>query len=386
MNKSVINEIREKLFILLGFTLPLSIAVTNILIVVIALICIIEGAFHEKWNKIKSSKWMISLLFLLVLYFLYYLILGTFTDTFWILKRASLLLILPILYITTFSVNTIKKSTFAFLTSMFLSSVIAIAENLHLISLNPDWTWAAFLKYTDHNVFLAFSLIISFYSIFRIKLISKYRNILLIFIPVYLFSLFTEGGKAGQLVFLFSTLYIICFLFQKKVKILLISIAGVFVFSVMVYNISDIVKNRFNKEWKNITQNRSSDRNILLKETITLIKQNPILGYGSGSFTDVFGKINEKTQKIVNSKHKTPHNNYLYVWIELGVLGFILLLSIFYFQIRELYKLKDGFVRVLFPFMYLIIMMVDSYFFSHNTLILYLFLSIVIVNYQYKLS
>ena len=154
----------------------------------------------------------------------------------------------------------------------------------------------------------------------------------------------------------------------------------------MVYNVSDIVKNRFNYEWKNITQNRSSDRNILLKETITLIKQNPILGYGSGSFTDVFGKINEKTQKIVNSKHKTPHNNYLYVWIELGVLGFILLLSIFYFQIRELYKLKDGDVRVLLPLMYLIIMIMDSYFLSHNTLILYMFLSIITISYQYKLS
>ena len=170
MNKSVINEIREKLFILLGFTLPLSIAVTNILIVVIALICIIEGGFPEKWNKIKSSKWMISLLFLLILYFLYYLILGTFTDTFWILKRVSLLLILPILYSTTFSLKTIKTSTFYFLVSMFLSSVIAIAENLEIISLNQNWRWSAFLIYTDHNTFLAAALLLSIYCISKLKL------------------------------------------------------------------------------------------------------------------------------------------------------------------------------------------------------------------------
>ena len=67
-------------------------------------------------------------------------------------------------------------------------------------------------------------------------------------------------------------------------------------------------------------------------------------------------KLAKKTQKIVRYNHKTPHNNYLYVWIELGILGLIILLSIFYFQIRELIKLKDGFIRILLPIMYLAIM------------------------------
>ena len=151
-----------------------------------------------------------------------------------------------------------------------------------------------------------------------------------------------------------------------------------------------MVKNRFDyaiKSYKNIQNGKKSSSNtryILGDETIKLIKQNPVFGYGTGSFTDVFGPINNETEKIVGHKHKTPHNNYLYVWMELGILGLILLLSIFYFQIRELYRLKDGFPRVLLPLMYLIIMFADSYFFSHNTLILYLFLSVITINYQYK--
>ena len=69
------------------------------------------------------------------------------------------------------------KSVFAFLISMFLSSVIAIAENYEIINLNCDsFKLASFLEYTDHNVFLAFSVIISLYSIFRVKLQKKYRN------------------------------------------------------------------------------------------------------------------------------------------------------------------------------------------------------------------
>ena len=140
------------------------------------------------------------------------------------------------------------------------------------------------------------------------------------------------------------------------------------------------------KRYKNILQNRKSDRNILLKETIILIKKNPILGYGTGSFTDEFGSVNEETQKVVSNQHKTPHNNYLYVWFELGILGLIIFLSIFYFQIKELIKKADGIFIILFPIMFLIIMFTDSYLFSQNTLVLYLFLSIITINYQYKPS
>jgi len=386
MSKNLISNTRNLVLLLLGFTFPLSVALSNILVVLLAVLILVDGNFSEKIQKINSSKWMKSVLVLWGMYIIYFFLFGSFTDTFWLIKRISLLLLLPIFYSSSFSEKTIQKSVFAFLISIFLSSVIAIVENYEIINLNPNFTISAFLKYTDHNVFLAFSLIISFYSIFRIKLENKYRNILLFFIPVYLFSLFTEGGKSGQLAFLFSVILFLIFLFKKKWKLLLLSLISVFVFSAIIYNTSDIVKNRFNYEAKNILQNRKSDRNILLKETIILIKKNPIFGYGTGSFTDEFGLVNKETQKVVSNQHKTPHNNYLYVWFELGILGLIIFLSIFYFQIKELIKKAEDIFIILFPIMFLIIMFTDSYLFSQNTLVLYLFLSVITINYQYKPS
>ncbi|MGY8989495.1 MAG: hypothetical protein ACKVJA_04490, partial [Flavobacteriales bacterium] len=93
-----------------------------------------------------------------------------------------------------------------------------------------------------------------------------------------------------------------------------------------------------------------------------------------------------ETQKVVSNQHKTPHNNYLYVWFELGILGLIIFLSIFYFQIKELIKKAEDIFIILFPIMFLIIMFTDSYLFSQNTLVLYLFLSIITINHQYKPS
>ena len=165
MSKTIIPNIRNLLFVLLAVSLPFSVSISNILVVSLLLSVILEGGFITKVTRIKSSKWMVSLSLLLILYYLSFFIYGQFSDTIWLLKRVSILWILPILYSVFFPIKIIFKSLFAFLFSMFLSSVIAISENIKLININGDnWTWAAFLKYTDHNVFLASSIIISIFS------------------------------------------------------------------------------------------------------------------------------------------------------------------------------------------------------------------------------
>ena len=129
MSKNLISNTGNLVLLLLGFTFPLSVALSNILVVLLAVLILVEENFFEKTQKINSSKWMKSILLLWVMYIIYFFIFGSFTDTFWLIKRISLLLLLPIFYSSSFSEKTIQKSVFAFLISMFLSSVIAIVEN-----------------------------------------------------------------------------------------------------------------------------------------------------------------------------------------------------------------------------------------------------------------
>ena len=383
---SILNNIRNILFILLGFTFPLSISISSILIILLAILLLFQEDIRVKIKKVISSKWMLSILALLFLYYISPLFFGLFTDTSWVLKRVSLLLILPILYSFSFSQKTINLSVFAFLSSMFLSSVIALADNYEIIQFTKNWTWSAFLQYTEHNVFLAIALLLSFYTLFRVKLSLFNRNILLVFILTFLFSLFTEGGKAGQLVFIISIILFFIFHFKYKRTLMFFSILSIFIFSVVIYHSSPIVKKRFTHEIKSIRSAEPSFRNNLFIYSVDLIQENPIIGYGTGSFTDVFKEVNMSTKRTVDYSHKTPHNNYLYIWFELGIIGLIVFMFIFYFQIKELLQKKDALFRVLFPLMYLIIMLADSYFFSHNTLIMYLFLSVITLQYQYKPS
>ena len=78
----------------------------------------------------------------------------------------------------------------------------------------------------------------------------------------------------------------------------------------------------------------------------------------------------------------TPHNQYLYVWFELGFFGIILLLSIFTLQIKELLKKQDSFYRVLLPISFMMLLLVDSYFFIFIGTITYIYLYTIFRNYQ----
>ena len=60
-----ISDLKNFFFILLGFSIPISVAFTNILIVVYSLTWIFEGDFSKKIKKFKSIKWIKSLLLLI---------------------------------------------------------------------------------------------------------------------------------------------------------------------------------------------------------------------------------------------------------------------------------------------------------------------------------
>ena len=80
--------------------------------------------------------------------------------------------------------------------------------------------------------------------------------------------------------------------------------------------------------------------------------------------------------------HRTPHNQYLYVWFELGILGLVLLLLIFYYQIRELLKKHDSIHRVILPLSFMFLMLVDSYFFIFILTVAYIYLYTIYIRYE----
>ncbi|MBT4881220.1 MAG: hypothetical protein HON40_01570 [Flavobacteriales bacterium] len=392
MNKAI-NQIQQVLFILLGVFIPTSIAITNFILALLALCWIFEGNFKSKFEHIKSSKWVISVFALIGLYGLGLLWGGNHLNAEWQFQRLALLLIFPVLLSMELKQKTIKRAVIAFLGTAFISALAAILINNKIILplgnylsfIEVSWRNSAFITYNYHNVILALATTLSFYILVERK--SKYPYLLLLFIAIYTLSIFTERGRAGQVIFNLSAVFYILYYNRKHLLRLVALMLLLFSFQYIIYKSTKVYKNRFDV-MSNIIQNNGDVgegklediRYVFVKESLSRVLEKPLLGYGTGSFGTIF-KAEVKSGHYFD-KHTTPHNQYLYVWFELGVLGLILLLSIFYHQIKELFKKQDGIHRILLPLSFMFLMLVDSYFFIFTLTICYIFLYTIYSKYQ----
>lgn len=394
MNK-FIGTVQQFLFVLLGVFIPTSIAITNLIIGLLALCWILERNFKAKFDVIKSSKWMLAIFALIGLYALGILWGDQHLNAEWQFQRLALLLVFPVFMTMNLNQETIKRAVFVFLGTAFISAFTAIAINNNIISplggylsfIDPSWRNSAFITYNYHNVILALATTLSLYVLIEKK--SKYTYLLLLFIAVYSISIFTEGGRAGQVIFNLSAIfYILYYNHNRKYVLRGFSLfLLLFSFQFVIYHSTNVYKGRFDTV-SNIIQNngdrgagKTEDiRYVFVKESLNRIIEKPILGYGTGSFGTIFK--NEVKSGHYFDKHTTPHNQYLYVWFELGILGLVLLLLIFYHQIKELFRKKDGIHRVLLPFSFIFLMLVDSYFFIFILTICYMFLYTIYSRYQ----
>ncbi|MDC3395074.1 O-antigen ligase family protein [Flavobacteriales bacterium] len=392
MNKAI-NQIQQVLFILLGVFIPTSIAITNFILALLALCWIFEGNFKSKFEHIKSSKWVISVFALIGLYGLGLLWGGNHLNAEWQFQRLALLLIFPVLLSMELKQKTIKRAVIAFLGTAFISALAAILINNKIILplgnylsfIEVSWRNSAFITYNYHNVILALATTLSFYILVERK--SKYPYLLLLFIAIYTLSIFTERGRAGQVIFNLSAVFYILYYNRKHLLRLVALMLLLFSFQYIIYKSTKVYKNRFDV-MSNIIQNNGDAgegklediRYVFVKESLSRVLEKPLLGYGTGSFGTIF-KAEVKSGHYFD-KHTTPHNQYLYVWFELGVLGLILLLSIFYHQIKDLFKKQDGIHRILLPLSFMFLMLVDSYFFIFTLTICYIFLYTIYIKYQ----
>ena len=130
-----INLLQNYLFILLGVFVPTSIAVTNFIIIgLIAVLWIVDGNFKTKIRYIIASKWMLSLFGLIFLYVLGMLWGDNHLNAGWQFQRLLLLLLFPILATIKIDQQSIKYAVVAFLFTTFVSGLLAILVNNHIIS------------------------------------------------------------------------------------------------------------------------------------------------------------------------------------------------------------------------------------------------------------
>ena len=247
MNKFIFR-IQQFLFVLLGVFIPTSIAITNLIIGLLALCWILERNFKAKFDIIKSSNWMIAIFALICFYALGMLWGERHLNADWQFQRLALLLIFPVLMTMNLKQETIKKAVFSFLGTAFISAFTAIAINNNIILplseylsfIDPSWRNSAFITYNYHNVILALATSLSLYVLIEKK--SKYTYLLLLFIIVYSISIFTERGRAGQVIFNLSAVFYIIYYSRRNLLRICAFLVLLCSFQFLIYSSTNVYK------------------------------------------------------------------------------------------------------------------------------------------------
>ncbi len=205
--------------------------------------------------------------------------------------------------------------------------------------------------FTTANTFAAAINLILF-PLIAINFSSKYRPVIFVVMLLLFYALLVSRSRGGMLSFLIGYSAIFIFVLAgkiqqdiewKKVSIGLISIFLLFLASHLI----DWESNRQPAEFDlfDITRleglsEQSGQRIVLYDTAWQRIKGKPLLGYGYHNFQ--FYWIKDQRPPIRNSQTKFVHNDYLQIWLEVGFLGLVSVLSIIaVFYVQAWNKIKQ---------------------------------------------
>jgi O-antigen ligase len=158
---------------------------------------------------------------------------------------------------------------------------------------------------------------------------KKYNYFILTFLIIPLTILIT-GERASFLMFLFSTFLSILFLsyFIKKFKFLIINILMV-VFLSSALSMTDSVKNRYT-DFLDILKNfNNSSYGVLFTSGIEVWRKNKLIGVGLKNFSIVCDMEVSPIDKPHQPCSTHPHNLYIQIISETGLIGLVLFFSFF---------------------------------------------------------
>ena len=400
ISRTFYNNYINYFIILYAFCLPISRAGISLSIVLIFLFWILEADFKRKYFEIKNNYFILAI-FIFILY--------SFIAVLWssdkifaleYVKKYYHFLIIPIIF-TSLKKEYIDKVFSAFLLGMLISEITSYGIFFELwtkegVSPNDP---SPFMDHSNYSTYLAFTVFILMHKIIHTDDL-KWKLAYSIFFLFSTSNLFLNGGRTGQFSFLI-TLCIIGFLnFKNKLKAVVLFISlGTTIF-VSAYNISPVFKDRFDYFLHDVEvminekdfSNSFSLRVALWISGLEASKHNLIFGSGIGDERENANYILQKFNiSNDNFKQETEnsidfHNMYVQYIVQLGIVGLIIILLIFYLLFKL--DIRDKVYKnllIIFLILYFCHSMLGNSFHINQSMVLFvLFSSIFITIYKYE--
>ncbi len=322
---------------------PISTAVTSVACVVMLLAWVISG---DVWRSLKVSASQPAGKMLLV-FFTWLIISSLYADTSWANKITTLSswkkLFYTFVLLGLFYQDQWKKR-FIYYYLAVMSFAAVIAASLWLLDVYVRGAPSAGIVMTNHTSQSLAFVVAVLCCIFLLKepLSLQKKSFLVGILILFIFNIFfVSPSRSGYLALPVAVFFLMINLYgYKKLPHTL----GVMIVALLLVALtSSTLQQRITLAWEENKSSQTSEsltsigvRDIFRQNTLELIQQKPLLGYGTSSFKSVYSAhVATKYQDWRGESQADPHNQYLFVWLENGLLGLLLFLVYIYTAIRQ---------------------------------------------------
>jgi len=333
-----------------AFILPLSRAGISFFSIFLPILWLADKNIKTKLQQLKSNKLILAISIYLLFSILSSLWSSNVEQTLNIIRLNSYWVLI---FVISSSVKKEQVPTIisSFLAGMFVSEILAYGvffELWHFKYATPQ-NPSPFMFWIDYSVFMAFTSILLLNRILSKNYDLKQKILFSMFFISVTGNLFLAIGRTGQVAFIAGVFVMMIIHYRLSIKSLFLSFILLGTIFTTAYQLSNSFKTRVNAGINDIKQIKNMDLNgswgIRVAYWITtfdIAKEQPILGVGIGDFKDETAKVltnqnynylTKETKEFMKINH--PHNQYLLVLLQMGIIGIFIFLYLIY-QILKL--------------------------------------------------
>ena len=339
--RSFFKQLSQCFAISTAFFLPLSTATLEFSLLATVLFSLLASEWNEHYNRLRTNR--VALMF--VVFFSVLLIGVSYSAAPLSVAAHTLLKYSKFLFgFFLFSVflneKTARYAVLAFLLAASLTLLLSLTkffvgwDALHRFGSDSG-------VFKDH-IFTGFLMAFTGYYYGLMAFTTKrWRWAFVLLLIVAGFDvLYINIGRSGYLVF-FSLLLLLGWQQRHWQGLAMAGVLSVFLFAATLLFTNNFKASFFNTQ-QEVEQyahgNMDTSGGIRLnfyKNSLLLLQKHPWLGTGTGSFSQVYAQIANDHRADSNN----PHNEYLNLGIQLGLVGIIVLLALFYTHWTQSFRL-----------------------------------------------
>ena len=385
--------IHQKIFFVLTmalfFILPTYKKLAPVIVVLMVLNWIAEGNFRNKFSALFSDNWTFPVMFILSVLFyglhvIWHLYDPSTTNHYNELEMKLSFLAFPVLllpvYSLRFKAGNGKWFLLAYTGGAFISSAYCLIQSLLKYMSTGDPSMMYYLNFSvlEHPTYYAMYMITAILIIINLlyrewtNLNRVIRVVLIAIIPWFLLMVLLSNSRAAILALALVVLFLTIFMIFKTRKyvagiiLIVLMIAGGFSSKYLMPHVYD----RFNMGIGEVLNAKSMDdiehwngttlRVQIYYCSFELVEENFWIGVGPNKVSEnLMDKYKAYKFRHAVERGYNAHNQFLQVFIGLGLIGFIIFMAIL--LIPFIYAIRQGdFMQMAFILMLLVLFMFES--------------------------